>query len=71
MICMYIYIYILFFLKKKGSSQFVCCSKEKSAKIYYFWKYSRMSTSLYFNHNFRLKVLDCGEISGIGKLIKK
>jgi hypothetical protein len=35
--------------------EFVCCRKEKSAKICYFWKDFRMSTSLYFNHNFRLK----------------
>jgi hypothetical protein len=35
--------------------EFVCSRKEKSTKICYFFKDSRMSMSPYFNHNFRLK----------------
>jgi hypothetical protein len=42
-------------LERFNSKSILNLRKEKSAKIHYFWKESRMSTSLYFNHQFFLK----------------
>jgi hypothetical protein len=42
-------------LERLNSKSILNLRKEKSAKIRYFWKESRMSKSLYFNHNFFLE----------------
>jgi hypothetical protein len=39
-------------LERFNSKSILNLRKDKSPKIRYFWKESRMSMSLYFNHNF-------------------
>jgi hypothetical protein len=42
-------------LERFNSKSILNLRKEKSAKFVIFWKESRMSMSLYFNHNFLLE----------------
>jgi hypothetical protein len=55
-------------LERFNSKSILNLRKDKSPKIRYFWKESRMSMSLYFNHNFFFLELDCNNIDGIGNI---
>jgi hypothetical protein len=58
-------------LERFNSISILNLRKEKLTKIRYFLKEFRMSTFLYFNHNFFSRVLDCNDIGGVRKLRQK